>query len=149
MAYEYVDDGAFAEPWLDTRLWTSAEIWGSDIQSRLGAKSLHAKKSTDRGRPRDIYHLTGLSICTETETMSFPMGKLTRAHEFLSMSCFDPGVARIEIRTLEELRVNADRWSLRNTSLSPEMHAIDRLMSPYLGPVRSHGVARELQQGVF
>ena len=32
-AYEYVDDGAFAEPWLDVRPWASVRIWEMGLQT--------------------------------------------------------------------------------------------------------------------
>ena len=32
VAYEYVDDGPFADPWLDVRPWTLVEIWGRGLQ---------------------------------------------------------------------------------------------------------------------
>ena len=48
-AYEYVGDGALAEPWLDIRPWTSAKIWEYGVQSCLSIKALRSKKRQVEG----------------------------------------------------------------------------------------------------
>ena len=78
-------------------------------------------------------------MCTESETISLPDDKLNRAQEFLAHPCFDTGVARIELKVLQELRGKAEHWSLRNTSLGPEMHVLDKMMRSYMGFSRPRG----------
>lgn len=90
VAYEYVDDGAFAEPWLAVRPWASSRIWGFGLQSCLGYKALRAKKRMAEGDCSTSMLLWGLNVCTKSETLSLPEDKWHRAQEFLSKSCFDP-----------------------------------------------------------
>ena len=49
VAYEYVGDGAFAEPWLDVRPWTAVKIWEQGLQTCLAKKALHADKRRVEG----------------------------------------------------------------------------------------------------
>ena len=66
-------------------------------------------------------------MCTVSDTISLPPGKIFRAQEFLSQSRFGPGVARIPLRTLQELRGTGEHWVLCNRALGPELHVIDKL----------------------
>ena len=84
--------------------------------------------------------LWGLTMCNETETVSLPMDKLEKAQEFLANPQFDPGVTRIELGLLQELRGKSEHWSLCNSSLSPELHVIDRLLCSYQGRSRPKGM---------
>ena len=93
--------------------------------------------------------LRGLKICTESETISLRGDKLARSREFLANPCFDPGATRIELKVLQELRGKAEHWGLRNITLAPEMHAIDRLLCSYRGLSRPHGKEDELKQVYF
>ena len=145
-AYEYVDDGAFAEPWLDTRPWTSVRIWEAGLQSCLGAKALHEDKKKAEGTCATRLTLWGLVVCTESETLSLPEPKLRTAQEFLSQSYFDPGVTRIPLGTIQELRGKAEHWSLCNASLGPELHVIDRLLCSYRGLSQPRGDEPKLKQ---
>ena len=149
VAYEYVGDGAFAEPWLDVRPWTSARIWEYRSQSCLGTRALHDKKRRVEGDCPTCIALWGLSVCAKSETISSPLDKWNRAQEFLADSRCDPGVTRIELHTLQELRGKADHWSLCNKALAPELHVIDRPLCSYRGLSRPHGNGRILKQVYF
>ena len=148
-AYEYVDDGAFAEPWLDTRPWTSVRIWELGLQTCLGAKALHEEKKTVEGTCATRVNLWGLLLCTESETLSLPEPKLTNAREFLAQSYFDPGVTRIPLGVIQELRGKAEHWCLCNESLGPELHVIDKLLCSYRGLSQPKGDEATVKQIYF
>ena len=61
----------------------------------------------------------------------------------------DPGVARIELRAMPELRGTPESLSLRNAALAPEMQAIGRFLFSYRGLARPHGTEHELKQADF
>ena len=65
VAYEYVGDGAFAEPWRDIRPWTPVGIWAYGLQSCLGYKSLRDARRKVEGGCSTAIVLWGLHICTE------------------------------------------------------------------------------------
>ena len=77
------------------------------------------------------------------------MGKLQRAQGCLSNTFFGPAVNRIEIHLLQELRGKAERWSLRNTALAPELHVIGKLLRSYRGYPRPRGTESDLKQIYF
>ena len=84
--------------------------------------------------------LRGPTLCTVDETISLPDDKLVPAQEFLAQPCFDPGVTRIPLGTIQTLRGKADRWSLCNEALGPELHVIDKLLRSYQGLSQPRGV---------
>ena len=144
--YEYVDDGAFAEPWRDIRPRTSAAIRDFGLKSCLGATALHWKKRQVEGDCSTSMVIWGLNVCTKSESISSPLDKWNRPREFLPSACFDPLVTRIEPHTLQELRGKAELWPIRNTSVAPELHVIDRLLRSYRYLSRPHGDERILNQ---
>ena len=148
-AYEYVDDGAFAEPWLGLRPWTSVRIWEVGLHTCLWNKALREEKEKSEGPRATRMVLWGLTLCTVDETVSLPEDKLKAAQAFLSQSCFDPGVTRIPLGTLQSLRGKAEHWSLRNEALGPELHVIGKLLRPYQGLPTPHGVESVLKQTYF
>ena len=93
--------------------------------------------------------LRGLHVCTQTETISLPEDKLKRAQEFLAQPCFDPGVTRIELKTIQELRGKTEYWSLCNSPLGPEMHSIGKVLCSYRGLPRPRGAVNLLKQTYF
>ena len=44
-AYQYVDDGAFVEPWLGLRPWKALTLWGDASARCLGPVAVHFGKS--------------------------------------------------------------------------------------------------------
>ena len=64
VAYEYVDDGAFAEPWLGLRPWLSVSLWEYGLMKRLCQKSLRLGKKAVDGSFAAKIALWGLDICT-------------------------------------------------------------------------------------
>ena len=149
VAYEHVDDGAFAEPWLALRPWASVKLWEYGLQTCLGSKALHTEKKKVGGECSTAMILRGLHVCTESEIISLPEEKLKRAQEFLPPPCFDPGVTRIDLEVLQELRGKAEHWGMRNSSLAPEMHAIDKLLCSYRGMSRPRGAVNILKQAHY
>ena len=148
-AYEYFDDGAFAEPLLSFRPWLSVTVWELGLQDCLGYGSLHEKKKAAEGECATSITLWGLNVCAESETISLPSDKLHRAQEFLTNQHFDPGVARIPLNLIQELRGKAEHWSLCNSSLGPELHGVDRMLRSYRGMSRPRGDLAELKQSYF
>ena len=77
------------------------------------------------------------------------MGKIFRAREFLAQSRFDLGVARIPLRTLQELRGKAEHWSLCNRALGPELHVIDKIFRSKQGHSAPKGDSAAAKQIYF
>ena len=96
-AYEYVEDGAFAEPWLDVRPWTSVRIWEVGLETCLWTIALRAEKKEAEGSLATRSVLWGLTLCAVEGAISLPVEKHKGPQEFLSQSCFDRWVARIPL----------------------------------------------------
>ena len=41
LAYQYVDGGAFAEPWMGLRPWQALSLWGDALTRCLGPAAVH------------------------------------------------------------------------------------------------------------
>ena len=49
IAYQYVDDGEFIEPWIGLRPWLSVSLWEYALTGCIGFKALHRKKREVEG----------------------------------------------------------------------------------------------------
>ena len=98
-AYEYVGDGAFSEPRLDSRPTTAANIWGTVLQAGVIDKALHFEERRAEGACAARLILRGLELCAEMETIDQPDDRLMSAKAFRAQSHFGTGVARIKLRT--------------------------------------------------
>ena len=91
VAYQYVDDGAFIEPWLGLRPWQVISLWEFGLIRCLGPGALNTTKRDVEGRAETRNSLWGIIVCTETNTFTLPADKIDKAKEFLSSPDFDPG----------------------------------------------------------
>lgn len=48
--FQYVDDGAFVEPWLATRPWLSVTLWETGLTHRFILQAAHQKKKEMEGK---------------------------------------------------------------------------------------------------
>ena len=126
--YQYVDDGAFVEPWVGLRPLRAVSLWECALAACLGSKALHARKREIEGNTATKIPLWGIIVRTDAETFSLPPCKIYRAREFLATIDYDPGVTRIPLKKLQELRGKLGRWSGCNASLACETLHIDRLI---------------------
>ena len=148
-AYEYVDDGAFAEPCSGLSPWLALSVWEFGIAQCLGATASHLGKKSAEGAFATKIALWGLDLCADSYIVSLPPDKIRRAQEFLAQSCFDPGVARIPWTTLQELRGKAERWGICNKALAPELHVIDKLLRSKQGNASAKGDMIAIKQAYF
>ena len=149
VAYENVDDGAFGEPRRGVRPRACVKIWEYGQQCCLGAKLIHGEKKRAAGVCDTQKILRGLELCAPTETISLPNGEVGSLKSFCPNPVFCPGVARIPIRKLQELRGKAERRRVRNTPLRHELRAIGKLLRPYLGMSRPKGNANHVRKAYF
>ena len=108
IAYRYVGDGAFVDPWLGLRPWKALALCGYAIPLCLGPSAVHIQKKEIEGN--DNANITPLVIPESTEnnnTFSPPPDKIDRPKEFLMSSDCDPCIARIPLRKLQELSKSA------------------------------------------
>ena len=78
VAYEYLDDAEFAEPWVDIRPRKSARIWEYASQSCLGAKALHWKKRQEEVDCATSMVLWGLNVSAKSDAISSHLDKCNR-----------------------------------------------------------------------
>ena len=110
--YQYVDDGAFVEPWIGLRPWPAVSLWERALLECLGTNSAHQKKREIEGDAATKLPLWGIVVCAESETFSMPSDKVGRAREFLATANYDPCVTRLDLRSLQELRGKLEQWSV-------------------------------------
>ena len=91
-------------------------------------------------------NLWGVDVSTVDNTFSLPTDKIQKAKMFLSTPDFDPGVTRIPLKALQELRGRVEFWSCCNSSLGVEMRFIDRLLVSQQGISHPKGSLREIKQ---
>ena len=75
-AYEYVEDGAIADPWRSTRPWASVSIREGGLQTCLGDRSMRECKNAIEGMCADGLGFRGFILRDEPEEISLPSGKL-------------------------------------------------------------------------
>ena len=146
---QYVDDGAFIEPWLGLRPWQVVPLWEYALLRCLGPAALNTAKRDIEGMSDTRLNLWGVLICTESNTSTLPQGKIERSEEFLSSPDCDPGVTRIPIHSFQELRGRVEYWSSRNAALGVEMEFIDRLSVSRSGVCAPKGSMREVRQAYW
>ena len=88
-------------------------------------------------------------MCTHSETSPLPPEKIDRAREFLAAIDYDPGVTRIDLERLQELRGKLGHWSICNASLAPETPNADRLLMFKNGLTAPRGSLRQIKQAYF
>lgn len=88
--YEYVEDGACAEPWLDTRPWTSVRFGELGLHSFLFLKSTHKDPMQVAGACATRIALWVLEPCVTGADISLPGGKIYRGQDISGYSIFRP-----------------------------------------------------------
>ena len=146
IAFQYVDDGAFVEPWAGLRPWQSVSLWENALITCLRYKALHRKKRDAEGNSSTTLPLWGIVVSTEDETFTLPPEKIDRAREFLATCDYVPGATRIPLGKLQELRGKLEHWSICNQSLATETPYIDRLLRAKAGVLAPRGSLREVKQ---
>ena len=71
-AYQFVDDGGFAEPALGLRPWLSVNIWEKGLIRSLGYKSLNRDKKAQEGKYSTDAIMWGIHAETDKEIVSPP-----------------------------------------------------------------------------
>ena len=104
VALQYVDDGAFAEPWVGLRHWLASSLWEGVLEHGLGRKAVKLRKRGVEGGAETRVLLRGIDVRTVRETLTLPVAKTIRALEFLSSADFDPVMTRTPLKRVRELR---------------------------------------------
>ena len=146
IAYQYVGDVAFIEPWIGLLPWLDVSLWERALTSCLDAKALRREKRDVEGNASTRLALWGVTICTRSETFSPPEEKIDRAREFLATIDYDHGVARIELKRLQELRVELEHWSVCDASVAfgdPHVGRLLRFKGVFPAP---QGSLRQIKQ---
>ena len=91
----------------------------------IGLGAVHTKKR-DLEVTRSI--LWGIEVCTVSDSFTLPPAKMLRAQEFLASPDFDPAMARIPLKKIQELRGKHEHWSVCNRALSTELKHDGRLL---------------------
>ena len=146
LAYQYVDDGAFVEPWLGLRPWQALSLWEDALNRCLVPTAVHLEKRRIEGNAETKIILWGIVVSTTENTSTLPSEKIDRAKEFSMLPVFDPCITRIPLKRLQELRGRVEPWSNCNVSLGPEMRFIDRLLVSRSGITCPKGSLREIKQ---
>ena len=120
IAYQYVDEGAFVDPMIGIRHRQAVSLLEYGWVRCLGTRALHRKKLEAEGNTATKIPMWGIVVCADAGTFAAPRGKIDRVREFLATIDYDPGVARISLRRLQELRGKLEHLSVRNASLACE-----------------------------
>ena len=128
VAYQYVDDGAFAEPWIGMRPWQAVSLWQYGLARCLGPPVAHLKKKQLEGNAETCLGLWAINVSTVLQTFTLPQEKIARDKVFLMPYEFGPCIARIPLGKLQELRGRAERWSNCNSAHGAEMRFIDKML---------------------
>ena len=83
-AYQYVDDGAFVDPWLGLRPWIASAMWGRALYFCVGRNAVNLPKKLVGGNCETRLNLRGIEICTTTNTFALHTAKVDRVREFWS-----------------------------------------------------------------
>lgn len=102
-AYDYVDDGAFAEPWLGIMPWLTVSVWKYGLQQCLGGMSLRTRKKEAEGDCATKIALLGMHICTTTDTIALPPDMGLMNQEFLTNARFGPELTRVRLKLFQDL----------------------------------------------
>ena len=84
----------------------AVSLWEDALTRSLGTKALHLGKRDVEGNSETELPLRGIVTSTDRGTFTIPPGEIDRVREFLATCDYDPGVARIPLKKLQELRGN-------------------------------------------
>ena len=146
LPHQYVDDGAFAEPWMGIRPWQALPLWEDALTRCLGPAAAHLEKRRIEGNSDTNLILWGIIVSTSGNTFALPREKIDRAKEFVMLPVFGPCITRIPLKRLQELRGRVEHWSNCNMSLGHEVRFIDRLLVSRSGITCHKGSSREIKQ---
>ena len=128
-AFQFVDDGGFAEPALGLRPWMSVKLWEKGLVESLGFNSLNRDKKRIEGCYQTESMMRGVHIDTVTERVSSPPDKIPKAQVMLPNPLFDAGVTRLPLNLIQQLRGKMEFWSSCCPHIRTECNVIDRILS--------------------
>ena len=149
VAYQYVDDGAFIEPWVGLRPWISSTLWETAMSEGIGLGAFHARKREVEGCAVAKSVLRGIAVCAVNESFTLPPGKALRAQELIASPDFDPATTRIPLKKIQDLRGKLGHWSICNRALSAELRHIGLLLVAHDGIISPKGSPRELRKSLY
>ena len=82
IAFQYVADGTFIEPWLGLRPWKSLSLWERGLGKCLCPSVAHKAKRAIEGNSSTNISFWCIDASTETDAFSHPTGKLRRPSYF-------------------------------------------------------------------
>ena len=91
VAYQYADDGAFAEPWLGLRPWIASSLWGRALYFCLGHNAVNIPKKLAEGACETRINLRGIEICAVTNAFTMHTEKLIAPGSSLCLGIWTQG----------------------------------------------------------
>ena len=127
-AFQFVDDGGFVEPALGLRPWLCSHLWERCVSLSLGHNAINVKKRDLEGTFGTRALMWGIIVDTRAETISLPEDKVLKARILLSDTHFDPGMARIPINLIQQLRGKMEFWGSCVMQIRTEFSPVDRML---------------------
>ena len=144
-AFQFVDDGGFAEPALGLRPWMCVGLWERGLRYLLGWEALNR----DKKRVEGIYSTESLMwevlVDTKQEIVALPADKILKAQNVLADPLFGRGVTRIPLNLVQKLRGGMEFWSSCCRHIRTECPVVDRLLSSTNGYSHPKGNALQVQ----
>ena len=83
IAFRYVEDGTFYEPFLGRLPWKSLFLWGYAISKCLGPVDAHIQKREIEGNSDAEVEILGITVSAVNNTSSLPPAKIDKADGFI------------------------------------------------------------------
>ena len=146
IASQYVDDGAFVDPWLSFRPQQCVSLMESASCLCLRPATINIAKRDIGGLADATIELLGTDVCTVGNTSALPDREISRDEDFLCPPDFDPDATRIQSECLQELRGRVGHWPCCNSSLGVGVRIVGRLLVTSDGVVNPRGSLRGIKQ---
>ena len=128
-AFQFVDDGGFAEPALGLRPWMSVCTWEKGLAGFLGFKGLNRDKNALECMYETSAIMWGIHVDTVQEIVSLPPDKIINAHRLFPNPLFDAGVTKLPINLIRKLRGKMEFWSSFCHHVKTECAVVDQMLS--------------------
>ena len=83
---------------------------------------------------------------TEAGAFSLPDAEIDRAIEFLASPDFGPGITRIPMRKLQDLREKVEHWAMYSMAIRLELIVVDVMLVTYQSEVAPKGPESEAKR---
>ena len=95
----------------------------------IGLDSISPEKNAEEGAWEEVKLCWGYIYKTDVGTAALPQVKILKAYYLFSDPSFDRGGVIIKLELLQQLRGNAEFWSVVQPGLVPELKVIDAMLA--------------------